>query len=176
MAPTISYIPPSLSSTLATLPLLGIQTAAHHPDDTLNGKKTNHWVLYLQISETKSVRLDISPTGDSTEAACLIVRKLDYVVSSNAVKICGLTVREALSVQSSIDCLESEHKERYRFTSGQGCRFCVDSVLALLQQRQITTVESQTQTARAALQKVWGGEGELLPDEFQSSIEQGTFY
>lgn len=177
MTPTITYIPPSLSSTLATLPVLGIKAAAHPPDNVSNGKKTNHWVLHLQISQTGSVRLDISPTGVSTGAGCLIVRKLDYIVSSNAVKTYDLAVRGGLTVKSILDCLQSEHKDRFRFTSsGQGCRFWVDSLLALLRQRQITTVGSETQTARAALQRVWGLGGQLVPAASQTPIMQGTFY
>lgn len=115
MAPTITYIPPSVSSTLATLPVLSIKAAAHTPDNVSNGKKTNHWVLYLKISQTESVRLDISPTSAITGAGCLIVSKLGYVVSSNAVKTCDLAVRGGLTVKSILDCLQSEHKDRFRF-------------------------------------------------------------
>lgn len=159
------------------LKIPGIKIAAHLPDDASNGKKTNHWVLYLRVSQTEPVRLDFSPTGASTGAGCLIVRKLSYIVSTNAAKTCDLTVREALTVRSILDCLQSEHKDRYNFTSaGNGCRFWADSLLALLRQRQITTVESQTQAARAALQRVWGPGGQLLPAASQTSMVQGTFY
>lgn len=174
---TIAYIPPSLASTLATLTVTGIKVAAHPPDDVSSGKKTNHWVLYNVISQDKSVRFDFSPTGADSGAGCLIVRKLDYTVSSNAIKTYDLTVREGLTVQNLIDLLLSVHYDRYRFSaSGQGCRFWVDSVVTLLQQHGHIVVESEAQTARTALQSVWGPEGQLLPAANQTPIVQGTFY
>lgn len=127
MTSTLFYLPPSLVSTLAILPVLRITAAAHAADNMSNCQKTNHWVLQLIISQTESIRLDFSPNDTSIGAANLIIRKLEDLVSSNMVKTCDLTVRKGLTVESILDCLLSEHKDRYRFTAGgQGCRFWVD--------------------------------------------------
>lgn len=121
---TIAYIPPSLASTLATLTVTGITAAAHRPIDVSTGKRTNHWVLHNVISQDKSVRFDFSPTGADSGAGCLIVRQLDYAVSSNAIKTCDLAVRGGLTVKDILDLLLSVHYDRYKFTAGgQGCRF-----------------------------------------------------
>ena len=155
MSATIAYIPPSLSSTLAALTITGIKVAAHLPDEAWSGKKTNHWVLHFVLSQNESVRFDLSPTGPDCSPGCLIVRELDYTVSSNAVKTCDLSVRGGLTVQAIIDLLRSAHYDRYKFSAtGQGCRFWVDSVVALLLQHDFLAVESEAQSARAALQKV----------------------
>lgn len=110
-------------------------------------------------------------------SAVLVVSKLDYVVSTNVVKTCDLAVRGSLTVKSIVDCLRSEHKDQFRFTpGGQGCRLWVNSVLVLLRQRQITTIESETQTARATIQRVWRLGGQPVPAASQTPIVQGTFY
>lgn len=127
MASTLFDLPPSLVSTLAILPVPGITAAAHAADNLSNCQKTNHWVLQLVISQTDSIRLDFSPNDTSIGAANLIIRKLENLVSSNMVKTCDLTVRKGLTGEPILDCLLSEHKDRYRFTAGgQGCSFWVD--------------------------------------------------
>lgn len=178
MAATIAYVPSTLSSTLGTHKVVQIIAAAHEPD-TLQAqgtKQTNHWVFYLTTSQNASIRLDLSPTSATTGIACLIVRKLDYIVSANAVKTCNLPVNGDRSVKSIIDLLQTRHYDRYKFApGGQGCRYWVDSVLALLHEHQITA-QNETQVARAAILKVWGTGGTLLPAADQTDIVPGTFY
>lgn len=80
---------------------------------------------------------------------------MNYVISLNAVKTCDLAVRGGLIVTSFMDCILSEHYDPFRYAAGgQDCRFWIESLIGLLQLRQLTTVGSETQTARAALQSV----------------------
>ncbi|KGM92684.1 uncharacterized protein PADG_11141 [Paracoccidioides brasiliensis Pb18] len=46
---------------------------------------------------------------------------------------------------------------------GQGCRFWLDKVAALMQENRITDSESETQAARSALQQVCYSESQLFP-------------
>ncbi len=110
-------------------------------------------------------------------AACLIISKLEHLVSTDVVKTCNLSVRESLTMKTITDLLHSVHYDQYRFTSGgQGCRFWVDSVLNLLQNHQITVDENEVQAAREALKRVWGDGQQLLSADEQTDIVPGNFY
>ena len=47
----------------------------------------------MGTSPETSVRLDLSPAGDAANKACLIVRKLDYLVSHQTIKRVTIDVR-----------------------------------------------------------------------------------
>lgn len=108
MATTISYIPPSLSSSL-TDSITTIKAAAHPPDNisSTSEKKTNHWVLYLPTSHNTLARLDLSPSGPGAAPACLLVSRLNYTILTNVMKTCDITVRAGTTVKTIVDTIES---------------------------------------------------------------------
>jgi len=176
---SIAFIPKSLSNQVANLPILSIYASAHPPtpvagpSGSTTNQKTNHWVLYLAISQTESLRLDPSPGSDNTMT--LIISKKSYLYSNNAVKTVQLTCVENLTVGNVVEYLRSSNYIKYRFsTSGQGCRYWVNSVISLFSPAYIT-VGSQVQEARDALQVVWDTHGKASDIE-QTGIVAGAFY
>ncbi|KGY15542.1 hypothetical protein PABG_11534 [Paracoccidioides brasiliensis Pb03] len=68
------------------------------------------------------------------------------------------------TAQTILEAIKSANYDRYKFAEGgQGCRFWLDKVAALLQENRITDSESETQAARSALQQVWYSESQLFP-------------
>ncbi len=127
MSNTVAFIPSSLSTRLSQMPVSGIYVAAQPPDlaaasepgqASSGTQKTNHWVLYLITSPQTSVRFDLSPTG--TGSGVLIISNLDYVMSSDVVKVYTLSIKEGISVQSVLETIQQSGYDRYSFTGGQG--------------------------------------------------------
>ncbi|EEQ89756.1 hypothetical protein RJZ56_001751 [Blastomyces dermatitidis] len=168
MAATISYNPPSLSSFL-TDSITTIKAAAHPPD--------NISMLYLPTSHNTSVHLDLSPSGPGAAPACLLVSRLNYTISTNVVKTCNITVRTGTTVKTILDTIKSANYDRYKFAEGgQGCRFWVDKMVTLLQERQIAVNEIETQAVHNDLQRVWSSEGQPVPAAQLTGMSPGTFY
>ena len=117
----------------------------------------------------------MSPTNTSG-IGCLIVREHDSVISLNAVKVCGLSFDEGLSLKAIMELLQPHRYHCYKFNEfGTGCKNWVDAVLVLLCHNHIMT-ENETEHARAALRKAWGEDSKLLPAANQSGIDRGEFY
>ena len=88
-----------------------------------------------------------------------------------------LSPKESLNVKEIVDTILSAHYDKYRFTSGgQGCRFWVTKVLALLKERNFITDETQFVEAQDLLRKVWISGGAEAPANQQTGIEEGSFY
>lgn len=177
---SIAFIPKSLANQVANLPVLCIYASAHPPtavagpSGSATTQKTNHWVLYLAVSQTESLRLDPSPGSDNKMT--LIVSKKTYLYSNNAVKTVQLYSVENLTVGNIIEYLRSSKYIQYQFsTGGQGCRYWIDSVIVLLWTARYSTDDSQVEEARAALQVVWDAHGKA-GDVEQTGIIAGTFY
>jgi len=176
---SVAFIPKSLANEITNLPVLSIYAAAHpetavtSPSGSTASPKTNHWVLYLAISKTESIRLDPSPGSD--DKMTLIVTKKDYLLSANAVKSIQLYTVKNLTVGNIIDHLRSSKYDQYRFNAGgQGCRYWIYSVINLLRSAQYLVDESQVEEAKLALKFVWGKYGKVK-DEEQVGIVAGTF-
>ncbi|ODH42626.1 hypothetical protein ACO22_01151 [Paracoccidioides brasiliensis] len=68
------------------------------------------------------------------------------------------------TAQTILEAIKSANYDRYKFAEGgQGCRFWLDKVAALMQENRITDSESETQAARSALQQVCYSESQLFP-------------
>ena len=176
---SVAFIPKSLANQIDLFPILCIYASAHPPTSVPDAEgsparpKTNHWVLYLAISQTESLRLDPSPGADNNMT--LIVSRKNYLYSNNAVKTIQLDAVANLTVGNVIEYLQSSNYLQYQFsTGGQGCRYWIYSVISLLQSVAYIVGDSQVEDATAALQLVWDAHGKVR-DEEQSDIIAGTF-
>ncbi|KAH8429177.1 uncharacterized protein LDX57_006846 [Aspergillus melleus] len=94
-------------------------------------KGGNHWCLYLRVGESRSVRVDITPSyvvpsisipGGSK--ANMIVSLLDYGVSRSAQKVVKLDVPRGKTVREFVDLLIQHGRHKYEFNAqSQGYRY-----------------------------------------------------
>jgi hypothetical protein len=104
-------------------------TAVAAPSGSTVNPKTNHWVLYLAISQAESIQLDPSPDGQNK--LIIIVTRKQRLVSEN-VKVIQLSPVEDLTVGNVLEYLITSKHTQFQFSNGgQGCRYWVYSVIAL---------------------------------------------
>ena len=179
MASTVTFIPPSLSKSIESLPVLAIYPAAHSPSPVAltSTSMTNHWAFYLATSADTSICVDMSPTGSTTRAGALLVSRVDGVLSNSVAKAVKVPVAANTIVKSVVDLLQAKGYDRYNFSaSGQECRNWSGYVLDMLQAEGVTTSQEATAQAKSALLSVWTDEGHLAPAENQSADPKGELY
>ena len=113
----IALIPASLAATTADIPVTNIKIAASQPFPVVPGKEaqTNHWVIHLDPKDASEtyIRLDMSPTGDASNSACLIVSETEGSSTSNFIKKVSIPVRRQVTVSSIIEIIKTAGYDKY---------------------------------------------------------------
>lgn len=136
---------------------------------------TNHWVIYFAVSPTQSIRIDPSPTG-ANNSLDLIVTTKNYAYTENAVKNASFTPAPGLTVGQVIDHIVNSRYDKYQFSAGgQGCRYWVYSIAALLRSAGYITSDAEVAAATRTLETVLNNRGERVADGQQTGMAQGTF-
>ncbi|CAG8959767.1 hypothetical protein HYFRA_00001674 [Hymenoscyphus fraxineus] len=161
-----AYIPKSLANTIPSKPV----TASHLPQRlpahaiTLSedAKLTNHWVMYLNESPTKAIRLDPSPTGPGNSLDLIISDNCVY--TDDAVKTVQLSVAANLTVGQIIDHVVGSGFDKYIFSlEGQGCRFWLHTVVASLLEVGCVVDEEEVEVCNEALEAAWEDQETRIP-------------
>ncbi|KFX86063.1 hypothetical protein V490_09248 [Pseudogymnoascus sp. VKM F-3557] len=180
----LAFIPKSLASNSRSSPVTAIYLCAYAPNavsgpprsgSSISGTMTNHWVMYFAASPTQSIRCDPSPTGPGNSLD-LIVTSKNYDYTINAAKIMRLTPADNLTIGHVFDHITNSKYDKYTFSAGgQGCRFWIYSVVALLRSAGYITGNTEVNACTEALQVVWTLRGEPAPASQQTGMAKGTF-
>jgi hypothetical protein len=91
-----------------------------------NGRPpTNHWAMFLKLSNTHSVKLDMIP-GDGSDGltGMLIIESKEYVHTNKAIHMIQFTTQGDPIVDRLVKRLIEKGRDRYKFTDDQeGCRY-----------------------------------------------------
>jgi len=85
---------------------------------------TNRWAVFLEISETKSVKLDMIP-GDGSDGltGMLVIESKSYLYTNKAIFTPSFPTRGEPTVDNLVSSLLENGMDRYKFTEAQeGCR------------------------------------------------------
>lgn len=165
LSPRLHTPSPLQPSTFALLilPQYPTSISAPPPDSSVNEKITNHWVMYLAASSTRSICLDSSPAGPENSLGFIITSK-DHAYPMNVVKAMHLTPEADLTVGHVFDYIINSKYDKYTFSAGgQGCRFWIYPVVALLRSAKVITDDSsEVDDSTKALRVAWSLEGFLF--------------
>ncbi|KAK0117359.1 hypothetical protein ONS96_013190 [Cadophora gregata f. sp. sojae] len=180
----LAYIPRSLANTVRSEPVTAIYLCASAPTEvaaplepgaSISGKMTNHWVMYLAASSTRSICFDPSPTGPGNSIDLIITSKNISHINS-AVKSMYLTTTADLKIGNVLDHITNCKYDKYTFSAGgQGCRFWLYSVVESLSSAGYITDSSEADAAKEALGIVWDIEEGRVPAVQQTGMTKGTF-
>lgn len=145
-------------------------------------------MLYLQVSDEKSVRIDMTPSVDPGVViprgfkGILFASELlgeysssDAEATRRVVKRVTLRPRPGLSVQKVVEALEGNHFHQYHFDhSGTGCRYWITKAVHLLEKEHLVQDPSECDAAREALLLVWENDGSKSIRG--SSLDRGQFH
>ena len=91
-----------------------------------NGRPpTNHWAMFLKISESQSVKLDMIP-GDGSDGltGMLVIDSKWYLYTNQAIFTTSFPTKGDPTVNNLISSLHANGMHRYKFTEAQeGCRY-----------------------------------------------------
>jgi hypothetical protein len=169
----VVFIPAKTESEIRALPVQRIYAVAH--EELPNGG--NHWCLYLQFDEDRSVCIDVTPShgipstvlANGSKANMLIAR-LRCLYSTAATHHVSLSVRDDLTVGTVVDLLVREGRERYEFDAdGRGCRQWTGDQIALLEGKEYVTSAAEAEEARDAISKQY-------PSGAQYPLAMGAYY
>lgn len=155
----VKYIPPSRQNHILALPVQCIHVAAHEPQPC-GDKFTNHWAFYLVTSETTSVRIDCTPSGQAGLVvggykANIVISELSYALSIQVRHYATLQTSEGLTVAHMINSLINLGRHRYEFhPEGVGCRKWVMDQVELLEKLQYGD-SANCQAAIQDIHKLW---------------------
>ncbi|KAL4951553.1 hypothetical protein BDW69DRAFT_169768 [Aspergillus filifer] len=169
----IQYVPASQQDAILTSPVLYASAVAHAPLETGG----NHWSIYLAISKTEAIQLDMTPsyTFPATNVSGgskgnLVISALPYLLPGFATRDIRLDVSPGVTVGRFVKVLEKEGKHLYEFNSlGQGSRFWVTEQLGLLLKSGLLVDFEQIDEARDAILTQW-------PDGMRYPLVVGGYY
>jgi hypothetical protein len=173
----VSYVPASRRDVIRAYPVLRLLAVCHPPTTTTGGTGiTNHWTLTFEVSDSKSVRLDIQPNPNPSQIhtnggqkAYVIVSELEYLVTTHAVRFDIVSVTYQRTVGWYIDYFAAGGRFRYAFhPQGVGCRqWQTDTMQLLSDTGNVNRAESEV--ARRALACTW-------PDGRPAAPAAGTYF
>lgn len=155
----VKYIPASNESHILALPVQCIHVAAHQPEPWGN-KFTNHWTFYLVTSQTSSVKIDCTPSGQAGPAvggykANIVISELSDALATDVLHYRTLQTPQGLTVAHMVNNLINLGRHRYEFhPEGVGCRKWVLDQVELLEQLQYGD-SANCQAAIQDLYKFW---------------------
>jgi hypothetical protein len=173
--PNPHFLPATLLTDSNALTVSKVLVAGHGPTLTEPGGSTyvNHWVIYLQVHQGGSVRLDMSPHHLPGEDATLIIKRLDYNVSNDIVYQLEIPVISGLYVRHVLDRITSKGHHKYRYGEKiLECRCWVYTVMCSLEEA--SWVSGITRKVYDAVSNSWTTGGAKLPQT--PAWTQGTFY
>ncbi|KAF2690366.1 hypothetical protein K458DRAFT_427118 [Lentithecium fluviatile CBS 122367] len=115
--PNPHFIPSSLLADANTLTVSTIILAGHAPTPSASGSDVyvNHWVIYLQITQGGSIRIDMSPNTTAGQLGTLIAKRLDYNLSSDVVHQIPFPAVQGLYARHVIDRITGKGYHQYRY-------------------------------------------------------------
>ncbi|KAM6499712.1 hypothetical protein JOM56_005220 [Amanita muscaria] len=94
--------------------------------DTVGGKQlppTNHWTLFLTISDDSSVRVEVAP-NDPGEPGMVLVENKAYDVTTKTTKRVSIKAPNGITVADIFNLIIKKKRDYYIFAPiGEGCRF-----------------------------------------------------
>ncbi|KAG6100396.1 hypothetical protein E4U30_004711 [Claviceps sp. LM220 group G6] len=143
-------------------------------DDTGNqyGVPANHWMLSLEITSQRSVRIDMSPLGfgqDSLQGQVQVSSKM-YKYTDKSIHTLSFPTKEKTIVKDIIDLINKNGLQIYTFSPEfKGCRYWVYKVVSHLEEEGIIDSGSADQTWRAIPYFY------MLSGRIESELKKGTF-
>jgi len=134
---------------------------------------TNHWALFLQVSEDASIRLDMTPGyGSDGQRGKIQILYKEYTYTNNAIKSESFQVRSGVVAQHITDLITLNGRDKYTFTEEQeGCRFWIFTVISDLEARGFIATGC-SQNTWTAVSHYWRyPSGRELRE-----VKRGTFY
>lgn len=133
---------------------------------------TNHWAIFLEISEKHSVRLDMAPGyGDDGRRGKIQVASKTYQVTAHAIRTLAFETVDGTTVRTITNLISSNKRQKYTFSEEfEGCRFWVFTIISDLEGAGLLNPGSG-QLALEAVSYYWRS-----PDgqEFRD-VKQGAF-
>jgi hypothetical protein len=134
---------------------------------------TNHWSLFLPLSTTKSVHIDMVPSEPDKPGMIMIESKA-YTVSDNNVFLLQSPVPEGTTVAQILSIIIGLGRDRYTPAAvGEGCRYWLSVIAGDMYEAGILPKEIVDQ-ARWALGQFWRhpkGTGYV-----ERAMAEGDFY
>ncbi|RAK89154.1 hypothetical protein BO79DRAFT_264452 [Aspergillus costaricaensis CBS 115574] len=169
----LKFIPPGEREAVLDLPIRWVNVVAHDP---LEGGG-NHWCFYLNVTDARSVRIDMTPsytvpgvTNRSGSKGIMVVSHLSYAVSRSAEKVMQIQSRPGCKARDFINLLVSQKRHQYEFTAdGEGCRFWTDQQIDFLQRSGLLVDPTQVAAAKNAILTKW-------PSGGRYPLVVGTYY
>ncbi|GAW12904.1 hypothetical protein ANO14919_022760 [Xylariales sp. No.14919] len=130
---------------------------------------SNHWVMFLQYSDTSSIKVDMHP---GQLGGTIDVSSKTYTNSNRAVHIFSLEPMGEFTGQDILDLIAENRLHQYDFNEdNEGCRFWIFTILEFLEWDGFLPVGT-AKSSRDALSYLYTKPGESMPRE----IQYGTFY
>ncbi|PWY75727.1 hypothetical protein BO83DRAFT_463407 [Aspergillus eucalypticola CBS 122712] len=171
----LQYVPARDRETMLDLPIRGVDVVAHDPLE--NGG--NHWCFYLNVTDTTSVQIDMTPsynipgvTNPKGSKGFLIISYLEHAVpiSTTAQKVVRIEARPGCEARDFINLILSQKRHQYEFNfAGEGCRFWTTQQIDLFERSGFLINPSQVGAARDATLTKW-------PTEVGYPLVVGTYY
>lgn len=115
------------------LPVTHIHVIAHENQDNLGSDgypPTNHWSMYLQTDQNRSVHVDTAP-GDVGRPGMIVLEDERCALPNERTHQVSWTVPEGTSIATILKVLHDNRRDHYVYAPiGEGCRFWLHTVAA----------------------------------------------
>jgi hypothetical protein len=90
---------------------------ASNAGDEEGNPPTNHWAAFLELEGGRSVRIDMSPGyGSDGRRGKIVLSSRNYAYTQNAIKALSFPIIGSTTVQTFINLINNNGRERYNFT------------------------------------------------------------
>ncbi|KAG6274079.1 hypothetical protein E4U47_001658 [Claviceps purpurea] len=144
-------------------------------DNTGNEQRppVNHWILFLEITSSRSVRVDMSPMGfgDKFLQGQILVSSKKDAYTNNAIHRLSFPTKGKPVVKDIVDLINNKGLQEYTFTPEMiGCRYWVYKVVLHLEGEGVLDSGSADQTWRAIPYYYMDPSGRV-----ELEVKKGTF-
>jgi hypothetical protein len=158
--PNPYFIPSGLLDDTKDLTVLNIILAGHSPNPSARGSDTfvNHWTIYLEIPQERSICLNMLPNSTTGEPGTLFIERLENIMSKDVVHHISFPAVQGLSARHVIDRITAKHYHQYRYGEQMlECRYWAYVVMKDF--RDAGYIEGNDTEVYAAVSSTWKAGG-----------------
>lgn len=136
-----------------------------------NRRPTNHWTMFLEVSRSRSVKVDMNPGGGiDLLLGSIQLDSKDYDMSDRATKYITIAPECEFTVGDVITVMMENRRDQYTFTKeGEGCRYWMCTVVTDLAHAGKIPIESVTDVVRI-LRSYWASPSAETPRDMDAGI------
>ena len=153
----IIWKPPHLQQAHENGMVQRIHAVCYHPHavDDPPTKVTNHWVFFLQLSNSQSIRVNPSPVPVTNNLQLHLEHK-QYAYTNTGLIVRTMIPVEGLTVKHFCDFIQNIRFDRYIFDrEGNGCRYWVTRFLSYLKQTGNVQNSEEVDNISRILARTW---------------------